>query len=84
MRRLLLLMGLVGFSVLPAAAGPNIDHVFVIVMENTSEDTLQMSTNTPYIHGLISAWSSASDYHGVTHPSTETLASPWPSPSASR
>ncbi|MFO0723506.1 MAG: alkaline phosphatase family protein [Myxococcota bacterium] len=48
---------------------PRFTHVFVIVMENTSEDTLQMSTNTPYIHGLISAWSSASDYHGVTHPS---------------
>jgi len=59
-----------GIPVCRTASGiPRFTHVFVIVMENTSQSTLMMSTNTPMIHGLISSWASGSDYHGVTHPS---------------
>jgi hypothetical protein len=48
---------------------PAFEHVFVIVMENTSSDTLLNSTNTPYIHSLIADGAYAADFHGVEHPS---------------
>ena len=50
MRRMLLLIGFVGFSVLPAAAGPNIDHVFVIVMENMDATTAHKGDRS-FIYG---------------------------------
>ncbi len=58
-----------GVAVCKNAAGiPRLDHIFVLVMENTSYSTL-MSSNTPYIHSLITGGASATDYHGVEHPS---------------
>lgn len=50
MRRMLLLIGFVGFSVLPVAAGPNIDHVFVIVMENMDATTAHKGDKS-FIYG---------------------------------
>ena len=50
MRRMLLLIGFVGFSVLPAAAGPNIEHVFVIVMENMDATTAHKGDKS-FIYG---------------------------------
>jgi acid phosphatase len=46
-------------------------HVFVIVMENTSLDTLDSATNAPYLAGLKAAWATGADYHGAAavHPS---------------
>jgi hypothetical protein len=43
--------------------------VFVIVMENTSLASLEASGNTPYLDSLKQTWASATDYHGVAHPS---------------
>jgi hypothetical protein len=48
---------------------PRFQHVFVILMENTSYDTLANSDNTPYIHSLMSAGAVLTNYHGVEHPS---------------
>lgn len=50
MRWLLVSMALVQFSFLPAAAGPNIEHVFVIVMEN-KDATPAHKGDKSYIYG---------------------------------
>jgi hypothetical protein len=51
---------------------PLFSHVFVILMENTSLSTLQaaITANTaPTLKMLQSTYASASNYHGVAHPS---------------
>ncbi|MCA9679905.1 MAG: hypothetical protein H6708_28195 [Kofleriaceae bacterium] len=48
---------------------PRFEHVFVILMENTSWDTLAQTDNTPFLHGLFASGAVSSDYHGVEHPS---------------
>jgi phosphatidylinositol-3-phosphatase len=55
---------------------PSFAHVFVIVMENTSLSTLQAAiaepadtTPTPFLKNLATTAATASDYHGVSHPS---------------
>jgi hypothetical protein len=59
-----------GIAVCRAASGiPRFTGVTVIVMENTSLSTLMGATNTPYLSMLAASAASASDYHGVTHPS---------------
>jgi len=59
-----------GAPVCRSAAGiPLLSHVFIIAMENTSLATLDGTTNTPFMHGLMDTWASSSNYHGVVHPS---------------
>jgi hypothetical protein len=59
-----------GLPVCRAPSGvPLFEHVFVILMENTSRATLEASTNTSYLHGLDGSAASGADYHGVAHPS---------------
>lgn len=59
-----------GIAVCRAPSGvPLFSHVFVIVMENTSQATLKAATNTPFLTGLYGSAASAADYHGVAHPS---------------
>lgn len=59
-----------GIPVCRAPSGiPLFNHIFVILMENTSFSTLDKSNNTPFIHQIKSKWAYGSDYHGVTHPS---------------
>jgi phospholipase C len=50
---------------------PHMDHVFVIMMENTAySDLLNPSnTNTTFIQGLASTYGLETDYSGVTHTS---------------
>jgi hypothetical protein len=48
---------------------PRFEHIFVILMENTSYQTLVDTTNTPYIHALMADGAISSEYHGVEHPS---------------
>jgi hypothetical protein len=48
---------------------PRFDHIFLVLMENTSSSTLLDSGNTPVLHGLIENGAYATDYHGVEHPS---------------
>ena len=63
-----------GTAVCRAPSGiPLFSHVFVIPMENFSLSTLQGSdggySDTPYLAQLAARWATASDYHGVAHPS---------------
>jgi hypothetical protein len=53
------------------AGVPRLDHVFVIMMENTSYSDLlnPANTNTTFIQGLAQNYGLATDYFGVTHPS---------------
>ncbi len=54
-------------SASPAAqAVPQLNHVFVIVMENHSLDALSPH-EAPYIHQLIARYGYDSQYYGVTH-----------------
>ena len=52
-----------------AAGIPLFSSVFMIVMENTSKSTLDAATNTPFMAGLKGSAATASNYHGVAHPS---------------
>jgi phosphatidylinositol-3-phosphatase len=50
---------------------PRLDHVFVIMMENTSYDDLlnPANRNTTFIQSLARNYGLATNYFGVTHPS---------------
>ena len=54
-----------------AASFPHMDHVFVIMMENTSYSDLLSSsnTNTTFIQSLAATYGLETDYSGVTHTS---------------
>ncbi len=76
---LLPLLGIPGFSSIPgtfsvSAASPAtlttpITHVFVILMENHSYTQVWNTASTPYITALGKAYTWASNYHAITHPS---------------
>ncbi len=59
-------------GVVPAASFPHMDHVFVIMMENSSYASLLSPANadTSYIRQLAADHGLATDYYGVTHVST--------------
>ena len=44
-------------------------HVFLIVLENKSEQDIIGSPNAPYLNSLIEQYGLANDYQGVAHPS---------------
>ncbi len=50
---------------------PRLDHVFVIMMENTSYSDLlsPANTNTTFIQSVAHKYGLATNYYGVTHPS---------------
>jgi phospholipase C len=48
---------------------PNFQHVFVIMMENTSYTSLIGNPNAPYINSTAKNFGLAKSYFGVTHPS---------------
>src|SRR5579863_5848811 len=54
-----------------ASPFPHMDHIFVIMMENTSySDLLSASNpNTTFIQSLANNYGLATDYFGVTHTS---------------
>ncbi len=47
----------------------NFQHVFVIMMENTSYTSLIGNPNAPFINATSQNFGSAANYFGVTHPS---------------
>jgi phospholipase C len=51
------------------AAFPHMDHVFVIMMENTAYDDLlsPSNANTPFIRSIASTYGLETSYYGVTH-----------------
>src|SRR6201996_7316981 len=46
-----------------------LDHVFIIVLENHSAKSVIGDPNTPYITSLAQQYGEAANYFGVTHPS---------------
>jgi hypothetical protein len=48
---------------------PRFEHVFVILMENTSTETLVTSDSVPYLRDLVAQYAFSLDYHGIEHPS---------------
>jgi phosphatidylinositol-3-phosphatase len=48
---------------------PSFDHVFVIMMENTSYTSLIGNPNAPWINKAAHKYGIATNYFGVTHPS---------------
>lgn len=46
-----------------------LDHVFVIMLENHSQSTVIGDPNAPYISSLATTYGLAANYYGVTHPS---------------
>src|SRR5579884_545727 len=49
--------------------GAGFDHVFIIMMENTGNDTLLGNPNAPWINWAVQRYNVAGNYYGVTHPS---------------
>jgi phospholipase C len=47
----------------------NFQHVFIIMMENTSYGSLIGNPNAPWINMAAKTYGSATNYFGVTHPS---------------
>jgi phosphatidylinositol-3-phosphatase len=47
----------------------NLDHIFVIMLENHSQSSVIGDVNAPYITSLANTYSMADNYYGVTHPS---------------
>lgn len=63
-------------SLTHAASGPgnrsnlkNFQHVFVIMMENTSYTSLIGNPNAPWINSAAATYGLATNYYGVSHPS---------------
>ena len=46
-----------------------LDHVFMVYLENKGMGQIVGSPNAPYINDLIGKYGYASNYYGVTHPS---------------
>lgn len=49
----------------------HLDHVFMVFMENEGYGDIVGNPQAPYINSLIRAHGSATDYHGVEHPSDD-------------
>ncbi len=49
--------------------GLRLDRVFIIMLENHSEQSVIGDPNNPYITSLATEYGQASNYYGVTHPS---------------
>ena len=70
-----LLTLLLGAHPAPAAAAPNsvtvynIQHVFLVVMENHGYSKVWNTSATPYTTALAKRYATASNYHALTHPS---------------
>ena len=54
---------------MPPDGVPRLDHVFVVVLENRAYEEVIGSAEAPYLNHLAGEWSSATDFHALTHPS---------------
>lgn len=70
----------IGFTIgatLPAPPAPTppvstvgeLDHVFMVYMENKGYTDIVGSTKAPFLNSLINAYGHADNYYGLTHPS---------------
>ena len=53
----------------PVSTVGELDHVFMVYMENKGYDDIVGSPNAPYLNSLINAYGLAQNYYGLTHPS---------------
>ncbi len=53
----------------PVQGIPHLDHVFVIMMENSSYTQIMNNPNAPFINSLASTANLATNYFGIGHPS---------------
>jgi len=53
----------------PVSTVGQLDHVFLIYMENKGVGDIVGSPNAPYINSLINTYGYASNYYALTHPS---------------
>ena len=53
----------------PASHVGNLDHVFMVYLENKGVGQIVGSPNAPYLNYLINTYGYASNYYGLTHPS---------------
>jgi len=70
---LALALAALSFAAIASAGSPksagHLKHVFVIVLENHSKNSVIGDPNAPYITSLASKYAVAANYYGVTHPS---------------
>ena len=53
----------------PVSAVGELDHVFMVYMENKGYDDIVNSTQAPFLNSLLNAYGDANNYYGLTHPS---------------
>jgi hypothetical protein len=53
----------------PASTVGQLDHVFMVYMENKGAGDIVGSPNAPYLNSLIDTYGYGADYHALTHPS---------------
>jgi hypothetical protein len=53
----------------PVSTVGQLDHVFMVYMENKGYDDIVNSTKAPFLNSLINAYGLANNYYGLTHPS---------------
>jgi hypothetical protein len=53
----------------PESRVGELDHVFMVYLENKGFSNIVGSPNAPYLNSLIDAYGLASNYYGLTHPS---------------
>lgn len=58
-----------GTSGTSGAVIPNYKHIFVVVLENHSDQEIIGNANAPRINELAQTYGLATDYFGITHPS---------------
>jgi hypothetical protein len=53
----------------PNSGNAHLKHIFVIVLENHSKNSVIGDPNAPFITSLANTYGTAANYYGVTHPS---------------
>ena len=53
----------------PVSTVGQLDHVFMVYMENKGFTDIVGSPNAPYLNSLINTYGFGSNYYGLTHPS---------------
>lgn len=53
----------------PASIIGELDHVFLVYMENKGYDSIVDSPNAPFLNSLINGYGFANNYYAITHPS---------------
>ena len=53
----------------PVSTVGELDHVFMVYMENKGFNDIVGSTKAPFLNSLINAYGLADNYYGLTHPS---------------